>query len=64
MNKERLYTVEELAEEYHLTPAGIYNMRHRGVGPRGCRVGKRVLFPESEVLAWLDSRMDSNGDVS
>lgn len=55
---ERMITVEELASAHHVTPQAIYNMRHRGVGPRATRIGKRLLFTESDVLAWLESRRD------
>jgi hypothetical protein len=55
---ERLLTTEELAELLHTTPAGITNLRHRGAGPRGVRASGRILYPESFVLEWLESRAD------
>jgi hypothetical protein len=58
MGIETMLTTEEVAALIRTTPAGVANMRYRGVGPRGIRAGKRVLYRESEVLAWLDSRAD------
>jgi len=43
-NLSEFLTVEELAERWRTTPAGIHNMRHRGNAPRAHRLGKRVLF--------------------
>ncbi len=55
---EKLMTTEEVAELCRTTPAGIANMRYRGNGPRGVRAGKRILYPESEVVAWLERGAD------
>jgi len=55
---ELLLTIEEVAAVCRTTPAGIAQMRYRGVGPRGLRVGRRVLYPEAEVKAWLEARLD------
>lgn len=57
--EETFYTGEQLCERFpDLTPAGLANMRYRGVGPRGVKVGRRILYPESYVIAWLESRSD------
>lgn len=58
MSLEPMLTTEELAELVRTTPAGVSNMRLRGVGPRGRRIGKRILYAESDVIAWLESRAD------
>ncbi len=50
---------KEVATKARMTIGAFHNLRHRGEGPRGVRVGKRVLYPESEVLAWLNSRVES-----
>jgi predicted DNA-binding transcriptional regulator AlpA len=61
MRIETMLTTEEVADLIRTTAAGVANMRYRGVGPRGVRVGRRVLYPESEVLAWLEARADTAG---
>ena len=55
---ERLLTSEEVAELARMTRGAFHNLRHRGEGPRGARVGKRVLYSEGQVLAWLNSRVE------
>jgi predicted DNA-binding transcriptional regulator AlpA len=55
---EKFLTTQELAELCRTTPAGIANMRYRGVAPRGVRAGRRLLYPESEVIAWLERHAD------
>lgn len=47
-----LLTVDQLAERWHTTRGAIYMLRYRGELPRAVRVGRRLLFPLDEVLAW------------
>lgn len=40
-------------------PVGtIYAWRSKGEGPKGYRVGKRVLFKKTDVDAWLERQAD------
>lgn len=53
-------STEELAERWHTTPAGVLNLRHRGDGPRGYRLGRRVLYRLADVVAFEESRADAD----
>jgi predicted DNA-binding transcriptional regulator AlpA len=57
-DSQRLLTIEDVAALLHLTPAAIHKYRYRGEGPRGYRVGKRILFAVADVTAWLESRRE------
>src|SRR5215831_9797286 len=49
-----LYTIEELADTLRLQPGTVRNKLSRGEDlPRSVRVGRRRLFPEDAVEAWL-----------
>ncbi len=49
-----LYTTQELAHALRLRPGTIRNKLSRGEDlPRSIQVGRRRLFPEHEVEAWL-----------
>ena len=37
-------------------PATVRYWRHIGYGPKGRKIGRRVLYEASEVQAWLDLR--------
>jgi hypothetical protein len=53
---ERVFTAEDLTSlGYISSPGALAVLRHRGKGPRGVRVGRRILYPEGEVLLWLNS---------
>lgn len=63
MSKDSLLTTADLGARYHVDPSTIRYWRHVGKGPRGFKVGKRVLYRESEVLRWeREQEAKENGD--
>lgn len=56
----QLLTVDDLAELLSTTPQGVYNLRHRGAGPRALRLGKELRFRREDVDAWLDERVNQD----
>jgi excisionase family DNA binding protein len=52
-----LYTIQELANALRLQPGTVRNKLSRGEDlPRSVRVGRRRLFPEDAVQAWLQEQ--------
>jgi excisionase family DNA binding protein len=52
-----LYTIQELANTLRLQPGTLRNKLSRGEDlPRSVRVGRRRLFPEDAVEAWLQAQ--------
>jgi len=57
---DELLTVQELAHMLRVPIQSIYDMRHRGKGPRGIRpTGGKLLFRRSDVDAWLEQYADA-----
>jgi predicted DNA-binding transcriptional regulator AlpA len=54
--EERLWTPDELAARYGISPLTLRQWRWQGIGPRPLKVGRRVLYPESEIAAWERKR--------
>ncbi|MBR7832494.1 helix-turn-helix domain-containing protein [Actinospica durhamensis] len=51
---DQLMTIKQLSAYLADTPVQtLYNWRSRGVGPRGIRVGRKVLYRVREVERWL-----------
>ena len=46
---ERLYTRDEVAERYHVNPRWV-TVNYRKLGLKPMRVGKRILFPASQLI--------------
>jgi len=56
---EQFQTVEDLARAFHTTVHAIYAMRHRGQGPKAIKVGRKLLFRDSDIEAWLREREEA-----
>ncbi|MDI4653814.1 MULTISPECIES: AlpA family transcriptional regulator [Pseudoalteromonas] len=58
---EKLLTAEELAKFLRSSPAQIYNILSRDDEgtelPKSIRLGRRRLWPESEVKAWISAQL-------
>ncbi|MEV0156888.1 helix-turn-helix domain-containing protein [Micromonospora sp. NPDC050686] len=50
---EKYLTTEEVAELARTVPSTVRYWRHVGKGPKGVKRGRRVLYAESSVAAWL-----------
>lgn len=46
-------TLTELADYLSVSNQALYDLRSRGRGPRGFRVGRELRFRLSEIEAWL-----------
>jgi excisionase family DNA binding protein len=57
---DRLLTTEEVADLLRTSPSTVRYWRHLGKGPRGRRPGRRVLYAESDVQAWLEENKDKS----
>jgi DNA-binding transcriptional MerR regulator len=45
-------TTDEVAQLYRTSPGTVRYWRHIGYGPKGVKVGRRVLYAESDIRAW------------
>ena len=61
---ERLLTIEETSGITRQPVATLRYWRHRGIGPPSARIGRRVMYRESDVLAWLDQAFKDDATLS
>ncbi len=52
-----LLTTSEVAALTRAPEATVRYWRHLGTGPRSFKIGRRVVYRESDVMAWLEERM-------
>jgi predicted DNA-binding transcriptional regulator AlpA len=57
--RDELLTTADLAGRWHTSEQAVYAARHRGDCPRAIRIGKRLLFRMSDVLAWEEERAET-----
>lgn len=48
----RYFTTREVAERYRTAASTVRYWRHIAYGPKGVKVGRRVLYHESELLRF------------
>ncbi|WP_084830095.1 helix-turn-helix transcriptional regulator [Demequina rhizosphaerae] len=52
----KLLTLNEVSEMLRVSPNTVSYWVYRGVGPKSVKVGRRRLWNEVEVLAWLEAQ--------
>ncbi|MEU2143573.1 helix-turn-helix domain-containing protein [Streptomyces globisporus] len=50
-----LMTTKEVAALIRRSPGALRQMRHRGLAPKGVKVGRDVLYTRAAVMAWLEA---------
>lgn len=48
--------IDETAEITRTPKATLYRWRHEGTGPPAIKVGRKLLYPRSGLMAWLDEQ--------
>jgi hypothetical protein len=55
-------TTAELASHFRTTPGTVRYWRYVGYGPKGIKVGRKVLYPVAEVERFeAELRAEQNG---
>ncbi|MFJ2637161.1 helix-turn-helix transcriptional regulator [Streptomyces sp. NPDC087422] len=49
---DRYLTTAEVAERYRTADSTVRYWRHIGYGPKGVRIGRRVLYSEAELTLF------------
>lgn len=55
---KKLMRLPEVAEMTGIPEATLRFWRHAGTGPRSAKLGRRVVYRESDVNAWLDAQFE------
>lgn len=56
LSRTPMWTLAELSAKLHTTPRVIHGWRRRGTAPKAYKVGRHLLFEESDIAAWLAER--------
>lgn len=63
MEKTQLLVSAEVAKLLRIKTNTLAIWRVRGVGPSYHKIGRRVVYSESDVTSWLDSQKHLSFDV-
>ncbi len=56
-----LLTTDEVADMLRVPVSTVRYWRHTGTGPKGFRLGTRVLYARADVAAWLEAKAGGFG---
>lgn len=62
MNK--LLRVPDVAEMTGIPEATLRFWRHAKTGPKSAKLGRRVVYREEDVLAWIDAQFDDGSPAA
>lgn len=61
MNEIRLLTIDEVAKQTRVPVNTLRYWRHCGIGPKAARIGRRLVYREADVRAWIDQQFEPTG---
>ncbi len=57
----KLLRLPDVSELTGIPEATLRFWRHAGTGPRSAKFGRRVVYREADVLAWIDRQFENDG---
>jgi predicted site-specific integrase-resolvase len=57
-------TLAEVAERLRQPVSNLYQWRHQGRGPKGIKVGNKVIYRRTEIERWEREQEQLQGAVS
>lgn len=61
---DRLLTIEEVADLTRVPVNTLRYWRHCRTGPKAARMGKRLVWRESEVTRWVDEQFAADDSAA
>lgn len=55
---EKLLRLPEVAELTGLPVNTLRFWRHQGTGPKSVKLGRRIVYRECDVVAWIEEQFD------
>ncbi|MCW2884442.1 MAG: DNA-binding protein [Streptosporangiaceae bacterium] len=55
--KDRTWTPEDVSAFLGVPVPTLYRWRHKGIGPKGRRIGRHVRYKPEDVWAWFEEQV-------
>lgn len=56
----RLLRMEEVSERIGVPVGTLRYWRKTGIGPKAARMGRRVVYREADLEAWIDAQFNAS----
>jgi predicted DNA-binding transcriptional regulator AlpA len=57
-NTDEILTIGQAAKIVNKSVSTMYSLRSTGQGPRSGKLGRRVVYKRSDLLAWIESAFE------
>lgn len=54
--RDRLLRIREVADRTGIPEGTLRFWRHQGTGPKSAKLGRRLVYRESDVEGWIDAQ--------
>ena len=59
----KILRLHEVSEQTGIPEATLRFWRHSGYGPPSAKLGRRVVYREADITAWIDAQFDADREV-
>lgn len=56
---DKLLRIDDVAEMTGISANTLRFWRHKGTGPPSAKFGRRIVYREAEILAWIDAQFEN-----
>lgn len=56
--RARLLRIEQVSERTGVAISTLRHWRQANTGPKSARIGRRVVYREADVEAWIDAQFE------
>ncbi|WP_151081426.1 helix-turn-helix transcriptional regulator [Nocardioides cynanchi] len=57
---DHLLRIGEVAEQTGIPENTLRYWRHVGTGPKSAKLGRRIVYREVDVVAWIDAQFNKS----
>ncbi|GAA3811005.1 helix-turn-helix domain-containing protein [Nocardioides panacisoli] len=59
MERDPLRTIDQAAEQLCTPEATLRFWRHKGIGPRSAKLGRRIVYRQSDLDAFVEAQFEA-----
>ncbi|WP_246159623.1 helix-turn-helix transcriptional regulator [Nocardioides antri] len=57
-------TIDQAAERLCMSEATLRFWRHKGIGPKSAKFGRRIVYRESDLNAWIEAQFAAAAETN
>ena len=57
---DKLMSLAEVAQVANVSEATMRWLRHQGEDPKSGKIGRKIMYRESDVITWINAKFDAS----